>query len=213
MEFCQRTTPGQIEGELMTKLHALVPLIFVVFCVACGSEVQDRPTANGGRNTVSNTGNVNSNGVPSSSNASGVPGAANATPEHATPPDGNKKLRDIREAGGDPSAPKPDVEAVLKGSERPAPEDSLFAVALVDNVVERRIFLKHPVLARVEKVTTGDGRSSLKVMTRDGRSYDLEGNAIGPVSTASSLAIMRAIGLEGPTSERKQRPGSAPTKN
>ncbi len=197
----------------MTKLHALFPLILIVFCIACGSDVQDRPMANGSRNPSSNTGNTTANGESLNSNASNVPGDANVAPEDANAENRNKKLREIRRAGGDPSAPKPDIEAVLKGSERPAPENSVFAVALVDNIVERRIFLKHPVLARVEKVTAGDGSSSLKVVTRDGKSFDLEGNAIGAVSTASSTTIMRAIGTEAPTIERKPGPASAPAKN
>lgn len=189
----------------MARIFGLFCFILVCFWVGCGSEQQDR--------TVANASNASSSGSSSVSNTSEDPTQGNSTGASPNTAARNKKLKDIQAAGGDPSVPKPDVEAVLKGSERPAPEDSLFAVALVDNVVERRIFLKHPTLKIVEKVTTNDGRSSLKVVTRDGRSFDLDGNAVGPVSTATSFTILRAIGLEGPTGDRKLRPRTATKKN
>jgi len=114
----------------------------------------------------------------------------------------------MRQAAGDPSA-NYDIEAMLNRSTRPAPENSTFAVAMANVVVERRTFLKHPVLAKVEKVTDG-ARSTLKVETTDGRTIDLRPNAVDALSVASSAAIMQAAGLQMPASQPMDRkPGAA----
>jgi hypothetical protein len=197
----------------MGRLFFLACFVLTLMCLGCGSEVSDRPVANVAGNRTANSTNAGSPGNSSLSNISPDAVPVNSTSENPIEALRKKKLKELHIGASDPTVQKPDIEAVLKGSERPAPEDSLFAVALVDNIIERRIFLKHPTLKMVEKVTTNDGRSSLKVVTRDGRSFDLDGNAIGPVSTAASFTILRAIGLEGPARDGKQRPPAAAKKN
>lgn len=197
----------------MGRLFFLACFVLAWMCLGCGSGVSDRPVANVAGNRTANTTNASSPANSSRLNTTPDPVPANSASENPIEALRKKKLKDLYTGASDPTVQKPDIEAVLKGSERPAPEDSLFAVALVDNIIERRIFLKHPTLKMVEKVTTNDGRSSLKVVTRDGRSFELEGNAIGPVSTAASFTILRAIGLEGAAGDRKQRPPTASKKN
>ena len=198
---------------MITKCSALLCIVLGLLCFGCGSDTSSSPSEKPGRGPSANANKIVSSGTPAPSNASIGPGPADTTPDGAANDNQNKKLKDIRAAGGDPSAPKPTIETVLKNSERPAPEDSVFAVALVDNVVERRTFLKHPIIAKVEKVTNGDGTSSLKVVTRNGKTFELAGNAIGPVSTASTTTILRAIGLDGPKGERKQGHPAVTEKN
>jgi hypothetical protein len=210
----ERAAPREPEKVfLMSKLFVSVCILVVCICLGCGPAETDRPAANAANNQASEIAKVSSPDNSSVSNTSGDPVSANSTPGSPIGALRKKRLKDIQPAAGDPAAEKPDLEVVLKGSERPAPEDSLFAVALLDNVVERRTFLKHPTLKMVEKVTTNDGRSSLKVVTRDGRSFDLDGNSIGPVSTAASFTILRAIGLEAPVVDRKRRPSTEAKKN
>jgi hypothetical protein len=123
-----------------------------------------------------------------------------------------RKLEAIRQAGSDPSAPKTDVEAVLERSKKPAPENSDFAVALTDVVLERRTFRDHPVLAKVEKVTDGS-RSTIKLFTTDGRTIDLPGRSIEKLSTASAASILKAAGLQTPPSQPSDRKAGAANRN
>src|SRR5688500_9466467 len=141
----ERAASGQIQAVFrMTKLLGFVFIILACICLGCGSAEPDRPAANAANNRASETAKVSSPDTSSVSNTSGDPVSANSTPDSPIAALRKKKLKDIQTAAGDPAAQKPDLEVVLKGSERPAPEDSLFAVALLDNVVERRTFLKHP---------------------------------------------------------------------
>ena len=197
----------------MGRLFFLACFVLTLMCLGCGSGESDRPLPNVSGNRTANTTNASPPGNSSLSNISPDPIPANSTSENPIEALRKKKLKELHTGASDTTIQKPDVEAVLKGSERPAPEDSLFAVALVDNIIERRTFLKHPTLKIVEKVTTNDAHSSLKVVTRDGRLFELDGNAIGPVSTAASFTIMRAIGLGGAAGDRKQRPPAAAKKN
>ncbi len=136
------------------------------------------------------------------------PNASANTAENPVAATRNRKRDEMRQAAGDQPA-NFDIEAMLNRSTRPAPENSTFAVAMANVVVERRIFLKHPVLAKVEKVTDG-ARSTLKVETTDGRTIDLRPNAVDALSVASSAAIMQAAGLQMPASQPMDRkPGAA----
>src|SRR5215204_5303462 len=147
----KRAPLRQTEEVLMVRLFFLACLVLTWMCLGCGSGESDRPLPNVSGNRTSNTTNASSPGNSSLSNTSPDPVPANSTSENPIEALRKKKLKDLHTESSDPIVQKPDIEAVLKGSERPAPEDSLFAVALVDNVVERRIFLKHPTLKMVER--------------------------------------------------------------
>lgn len=116
----------------------------------------------------------------------------------------NKKIEEMRKAGSDPNVPKLSIEEMLTQSTRPAPEDSQFSVALADILVERRTFLKNPLLSKVEKTTNGQNRS-IKVFLKDGQVIDLPGEAIQNLSTASSESIIRAARIKTAPSETKLR--------
>ena len=117
----------------------------------------------------------------------------------------NTKFDVIRRSAANAAGPKIDIEVLLKDSTRPAPENSLFAAVLTDVVFERRTFIKHPILVKVEKVTDGE-RSTIKVFTTDGRMVEMPGKVIEKLSVASSASILRAAGIDVPrprTAERK----------
>ena len=116
----------------------------------------------------------------------------------------NKKIEEMRKAGSDPNVPKLSIEEMLTQSTRPAPDDSQFSVALADILVERRTFLKNPLLSKVEKTTNGQNRS-IKVFLKDGQVIDLPGEAIQNLSTASSESIIRAARIKTAPSETKLR--------
>ena len=109
----------------------------------------------------------------------------------------NRRLDAVRQAGNDPSAPKLDIEKILRQSTRPAPENSEFGVALTDILIERRTFLKHPVLVRIEKVTEGE-KNTIRVQTKDGKVHELPGEAIPALSTVPSSTILNLLGIELP---------------
>lgn len=124
----------------------------------------------------------------------------------------NKKIDEMRKAGSDPNAPKPDIEALLTASTRPAPEDSEFSVALADILVERRTFLNNPVLAKVEKTANGQNKV-IKVFLKDGRTIDVRGDAIETLSTAASSSILKAAGIAAPVDQQPSDTKSRVRKN
>lgn len=197
-------------------MKRLITAVLGVFLAAsCGGEGEP-PAANnpaaGNRAAnipaaVSNTGV--SNGAQPSGNVAAANGPAALNPQVAGR---NRKLDQIRQAGSDPNVPKADIEALLKQSARPAPEDSEFSVALTNILVERRRFLKHPILAQVDKVTEGE-RSSIKVTMRDGRAVEIPGKAIEKLSVASTGSILKAAGLERAPSLPLDRKPSANRKD
>ena len=140
-----------------------------------------------------------------------VPGStlANANGENPLTTVRNKKLDAIRKAGPDANAPELDVEAILKQSTRPAPENSQFSVALTDILVERRTFLSHPILLKAEKVTDGENKT-LHVFTRDGKMFEAQGDRVPLLSTASAAAILKAVGIEAPESRAAAKKPNAP---
>ncbi len=99
--------------------------------------------------------------------------------------------------------PKIDIEAELKKSTLPAPENSEFAAVLADYVFERRTFKSHPRLSKVEKITKG-AQKTIKVYLTDGKVIDLPGEKIDFISTVSSGAILRAAGLGAAASTEKK---------
>ena len=91
---------------------------------------------------------------------------------------------------------------------KPAPEDSTFSTRLTDVAVETRTFKKHPVLAKVERITDAKSRT-IKVYLRSGKIIEIPGDKIGNLGVASSAQIMTAAGIEQPAPARatKSEPG------
>ena len=186
----------------------------LLFGCSSGAEISDtnkapkRQTQPAPENTASSSGDPHSgNTAPTYANAN-----TNSAAESQLATGRNKKLDAMRKGANDPSAPKLDVEAILKQSTRPAPENSEFSVALTSVLLERRTFLKHPVLARVEKLTDGE-RKAVRVQTTDGRVIELPGDAIPALSTVPSSAILKLIKLELPAPRQSDSKPNAPTKN
>jgi hypothetical protein len=191
------------------------------FCLAvilsgCGGENGPQAARNNAASVPSNSVAVSAGSptTPNSSQPGIIPGNSvavntNEAVENPVANARNRKLEAMRQAASDPSVPKTGIETLLKQSTRPAPENSEFSVALTDVVVERRTFLNHPILSRVEKVTDGQ-RSTIKLLTTDGRTIELPGRAIEKLSIASAASILKAAGLQLPPSQPADRkPGAA----
>jgi hypothetical protein len=127
--------------------------------------------------------------------------------EQAAQPFQRKRGRDEdRTAAPEATRPAVETEEMLKRSTRPAPENSEFAVALTDILVERRTFNGHPVLSRVEKRTAGE-QISIEVRTTDGAVRTLSGNAIPALSTVPTARILELIGRKpAPARESNVKP-------
>ncbi|HMQ02727.1 MAG TPA: hypothetical protein PKD26_02265 [Pyrinomonadaceae bacterium] len=95
----------------------------------------------------------------------------------------------------DPNVPRPNIEEILRSSARPAPENSEFSFALLEDLIERRVFKSHPQIAKAEKVTSGTTKR-LTVWLRDGRVLEASGDKVEGLSTASSAMILQAVGVE-----------------
>ena len=117
------------------------------------------------------------------------------------------KMEAMRREAENSPPPKIDIEAELKKSTIPAPENSEFGAVLADIVFERRTFKSHPQLLKVEKTTKG-GSKTIKVYLKDGKVIDVPGEKIEFISKATSANILQAAGLGGPPDVRK--PNSKP---
>jgi len=186
----------------------------VLLVAGCGSQDPPAQSGNTSKTEISGPANqtrpVNSQTSPNQDNTAAA--QSNTTIENPLEKARNKRLDAIRKAGADPNAPKLDVEAILKQSTRPAPENSQFAVALTDILVERRIFLSHPILLKAEKITEGE-KKILHVYTRDGKTFDVPGDLVPSLSTAAASAILKAAGIQTPEPKPAERKPNAPTGN
>lgn len=117
------------------------------------------------------------------------------------------KMEAMRREAENSPPPKIDIEAEIKKSTIPAPENSEFGAVLADGVFERRTFKSHPQLLKVEKTTKGGGKS-IKVYLKDGKVIDVPGEKIEFISKATSASILHAAGLGTPAETRK--PNSKP---
>jgi hypothetical protein len=182
---------------------------------SCGGQTEtpaaNNKATNSGNNRAATTGTPNG---PTANQPASTPGgdgnaAINGNAVNPLTAAKNRKIEMMRQSSGDPSAANVDVEAILKQTTSPAPENSEFAVALTKVVVERRTFLKHPILSRVEKITDGT-KSTIKLSTTDGKTIDLLGGAIKNLSVASSASILKAAGLQTPQAQPSdKKPGAA----
>lgn len=107
------------------------------------------------------------------------------------------KMEAMRREAQNSTTPKLDVETLLKRSARPAPENSVFEVALTDVVFERRIFNDNPRLLKVEKITEGE-RKTIKVYLTDGKIFELQGDSVANISTEPSATFLKAAGMTMP---------------
>lgn len=189
-------------------ISSLILLFLLLVCFGCGSG-SDSPNSN--RSTAASGTPVSTPGPENS-----VDKKVTLTEPDATPASGainplvaarEKRLGEMRKQAAGQDAPKLDIEMVLRQSTRPAPENSEFSVALTDILVERRIFLKNPTLAKAEKITEGTD-STLHIFMKDGRSFKVPGEKVGSLSTASSAEILTAAGVPVPPRERTgEKPG------
>lgn len=93
---------------------------------------------------------------------------------------------------------------------RPAPEDSTITIQLTDVARETRVFNKHPVLLRVEKIHDGkDG--AVKIVFRDGRTFDRPGKSITRLDQITTIEILRIAGVATPE-PRSDAPVANPLK-
>lgn len=195
---------------MMRLWLSILGLCSLAILSACGES--GTPVAKNEANTGRADGSSQSNARPAPGGTVGPANTSEANSVNTAPSDPlmaakARKIDAIRQAGSDPSAPKTDIETLLQRSTKPAPENSEFAAALSDVVVERRTFLSHPTLSKVEKITEGS-RSTIKVFTTDGRTLDLPGSAIEKLSVASSISILRAAGLPLPPQADRKSPAT-----
>ena len=188
----------------MTQLVSTASLLFLLLgCIGCGAgpvSTNSDGTQVATSATVRTPEPANSvdNKVTFSTPSDGVSEPAAINPLIAAR---EKRLGEMRKQTAGQNAPKLDIESILKQSTRPAPDNSEFSVALTDILVERRTFLKHPVLAKAEKITEGTEKA-LHVFTKDGRSFKVPGDRVESLSTASAAEILTAADIPLPQREK-----------
>lgn len=89
------------------------------------------------------------------------------------------------------------VSGNMKPLAQKAPEDSEFTMTLTDVGIETRTFKSHPQIDKVVK-TIKPGSSSIKVYLKNGKVFDVAGDKIPSVKTASTSDILIAAGVKPP---------------
>ena len=105
------------------------------------------------------------------------------------------KMKRLRTAANRSGKPIPSMNS------RPAPEDSTISSTLTDVARETRIWKKHPVLAKVEKVFNG-GEGSIKVYLRNGKVIDLPGSSITQLDQISAAGVLALAGVAQPNTRQ-----------
>ena len=207
---------------MRNKFFAVLGVAGTLMLVACSSdEGKSVATGNTGGGasapvtaTSSSSGNSNAN-----SNANVVADGTVVLPQAL---DSNVGQSDAASAGiqspqvqnrkdkvgkeGGPSGPPVDAAALAMKLARPAPDNSTFTSYLSDAGYEIRTFKNHPQLTKVEKKTSNDGSTTIKVFLRNGKVVDLPGQAIPILSTAPASQIMNAAGVPAPTAQANPNP-------
>ena len=189
----------------MKSIVAFVVVVFAFMVASCSSS---DPVASNQTRSVNNSINslpaANAN-TPGSANTSTVPQSPGNEPAPADPAANIRRSRmdAIRKDAADPNTPKLDTEELLRRSAKPAPENSDFAVALTDIVVERRTFHDNTQLIKVEKITQGE-KKTLKIYLANGKVVELPGDRLASISTAASVTILKIAGIATPPPSTKK---------
>jgi len=77
---------------------------------------------------------------------------------------------------------------------RPAPDDSVFTTQLTDVGLETRTFKNHPLLNKVERITSPKGKT-IKVYLRSGKIVELPGDKLANISSIPASEILKAVGI------------------
>jgi hypothetical protein len=190
---------------LFTAFFLLIMAFGLVSCTSADEKAANQKAVSNGRQNVQNTNEPAKSSEPATDQALPV---NEQQPDVSGPGVRKSRMDALRDKLKNDAPPvNIDIEAELKKSTRPAPENSEFAVVLADSVFERRTFKNHPKLLKVEKVTEGT-KKSIKVFLTDGKVIDLPGEKIDFISTASSATILQAAGVAGTYAPRK--PNSKP---
>jgi hypothetical protein len=203
---------------MRNKFFAVLGVAGTLMLVACSSdEGKSVATGNtaGAANapvtaTSSSSGNSNANVVADGTVALPQAVDANAAPSDAASagiqsPQMQNRFDKVGKEGG-PSGPPVDAAALAMKLARPAPDNSTFTSYLSDAGYEIRTFKNHPQLAKVEKKTSNDGSTTIKVFLRNGKVVDLPGQAIPILSTAPASQITNAAGLAAPPAQANPNP-------
>ncbi len=172
--------------------NILIPIILALFLAACSSPVENADNSTNERANLSQNNNTEQAPVPKNTET----GENVEIPGITGPPDNSNVPVKAKEF---------DTTKAVEG--KPAPEDSTFSTRLTDVAVETRTFKKHPLLAKVERITDAKGRT-IKVFLRSGKVIEISGDSIANLSVASSAQILAAAGIESAAPAATPKPKS-----
>ena len=203
---------------MRNKFFAILGVAATLTLAACSSSNEAKPAAAGNTatgnttavvTTSSNSGNSNTNVIV---NGAAAPQAVDANllngetlDSGIQSPQAQNRLNRIRKTGTGPSGPPVDVAALAMKMARPAPDNSTFTSYLSDAGYEIRTFRDHPQLKKVEKVTTDDGKITIRVFLRNGKVIELPGSAVPVLSNAPAFQIMDAAGISAPAQSNPKK--------
>ncbi len=167
--------------------------LFILTSIALFSSCSSAETV------VSNTAaNGEADGTSASSNDSSSLSALDPSGKPELPPgmteQQKKRLEDAFAANV--QVPEGSVHPGLKAkpASRPAPDNSEYFSTLTDVATETRVFKGHPVLNKVERITSGSD-VKLRIHLKSGRVIDADGKTVTDMPVASASTFMQIGGL------------------
>lgn len=103
-----------------------------------------------------------------------------------------------------PNGPQPgnqdlsvaDAREMASKTAQPAPDNSTFYSFLADAGYEVRTFNDNPYIRKVEKKTTGEGKSTAKIFLDGGKVVEVDGKKIQQLSTTPLNTLLGLAGIQ-----------------
>jgi hypothetical protein len=179
---------------------AIIGLTGILMISACSSSSTEQASKDKNVNTVAN-GNANVVVVANTSDVNAAypvdPSAANFTGKRT---DGSGLVRPngLGPQPGNPSVSVADAREIASKSAQPAKDNSTFYSFLADAGYEVRTFNDNPHILKVEKKTTGEGKSTAKIFLRSGKVVEVDGKKIPQLLTSPLDDLLGLAGIQLP---------------
>jgi hypothetical protein len=178
---------------------AILGLNGILMISACSSSSTEQTNTNSLNGNTSANGNANVVVVANTSDVNTAypvdPNAANFTGKRI---DGPGLQKPNGPQPGNPSVSVADAREMASKSAQPAKDNSTFYSFLADAGYEVRTFNDNPHILKVEKKTTGEGKSTAKIFLRGGKVVEVDGNKIQQLSTAPLDTLLGLAGIRLP---------------
>lgn len=192
---------------------AILGLTGILMISACSSPSSEQANRNINGNVNADNGNAKVVVVANTAEVDAVipvdPNAANFTGKRIARP-GAPMPSGPRE--GNPNISLADARELASKTAQPTQDNSTFFSYLADAGYEVRTFNDNPHILRVEKKTTGEGKSTAKIFLRGGKVIQVDGKKIMQLSTVALETLYGLAGIQvKPPPSSTGLPGKKPS--